>query len=148
MPVFDVSLVGPYLFSTWYLAFFIVLCHLPLICRLFSFEDVTFTFYFISPFRLLSLKISYLLFSWGFTGNRDKWMCLICLFFLFVFFYNLFIYFSVLGLCYCAWAFSSCGKKELATLYLHCAGFSCCRAWVLGHAGFSSCSSQALEHRL
>ena len=39
-------------------------------------------------------------------------------------------------------------KKELATLHLHCVGISCCRAWVLGHTGFSSCSSQALEHRL
>ena len=30
----------------------------------------------------------------------------------------------------------------------HHGGFSCHRAWVLGHAGFSSCSSQALEHSL
>ena len=32
----------------------------------------------------------------------------------------------------------------------HCSGFSCCRAWALGHAGFSSCGSwaPAPEHRL
>ena len=27
-------------------------------------------------------------------------------------------------------------------------GFSCCRARALGYVGFSSCDSQALEHRL
>ena len=30
----------------------------------------------------------------------------------------------------------------------HCGGFSCCRAWALGHLGFSSCSSQPLVYRL
>ena len=30
----------------------------------------------------------------------------------------------------------------------HCGGFSCCQAWALGHTGFRSCSSQALELRL
>ena len=30
----------------------------------------------------------------------------------------------------------------------HCGGFSCGRARVLGHAGFSSCTSWVLEHRL
>ena len=30
----------------------------------------------------------------------------------------------------------------------HCGGFSCCGAQALGLAGFSSCSSQAPEHRL
>ena len=29
----------------------------------------------------------------------------------------------------------------------HCSGFSC-GAWALGCSGFTSCSSQALEHRL
>ena len=57
----------------------------------------------ISPFRLLSLKIS-CCFHGDSGGNRDKWMCLICLF---VFFYNLLIYFSVLGLCCCV----SCSLK-------------------------------------
>ena len=36
---------------------------------------------------------------------------------------------------------SSCGAWAS-----HCGGFSCCRAWTLGHTGFSS--SQDLEHRL
>ena len=30
----------------------------------------------------------------------------------------------------------------------HCGSFSCCRTWALGHAGFSSFDSWALEHRL
>ena len=25
----------------------------------------------------------------------------------------------------------------------HCSGFSCCGAWALGHAGFSSCGTRA-----
>ena len=38
--------------------------------------------------------------------------------------------------------FSSCGAQAS-----HCSGFSC-GAWALGCSGFTSCSSQALEHRL
>ena len=62
---------------------------------------------------------------------------------------------AVLGLCCCK-DFSSvavirgtirivfsCG--EWAS---HCSGFSCLRSQALGHLGFSSCGSQALEHRL
>ena len=30
----------------------------------------------------------------------------------------------------------------------HCGGFSCCRTWALGHAGFCNCSFLALERRL
>ena len=30
----------------------------------------------------------------------------------------------------------------------HCRDFSCCRAWALGFVGFSTCGSQALEHRI
>ena len=30
----------------------------------------------------------------------------------------------------------------------HCSSFPCCGAWTLGHACFSSCCSQTLEHRL
>ena len=48
--------------------------------------------------------------------------------------------------------FSSCGKQGLlfscSVRASRCNGFSCCRARVLGHSGFSSCSSQFLEHRL
>ena len=51
-------------------------------------------------------------------------------------------------------AFSNCGKQGLlsscgsrASHCGDCGGFSCCRAWVQGHAGFSGCGSQALEHR-
>ena len=65
----------------------------------------------------------------------------------------------MLGLCCCAWAFSSCGERG-ATLHCgapasHCGGFSCCGAWALGAwasvvvaRGLSSCGSQALEFRL
>ena len=38
---------------------------------------------------------------------------------------------------------SSCGAQAS-----HCGGSSCCRAQALGLKGFSSCGSQALEHRL
>lgn len=44
-----------------------------------------------------------------------------------------FIYFlAVLGLYYCAWAFSSCG-----VVASHCTGFSFCRMWasVVWHMG-------------
>ena len=50
----------------------------------------------------------------------------------------LFIYcfiFGLLGLCCWARAVSSCDEQVS-----HCGGFSCCRAWILGHVGFSSCS--------
>ena len=30
----------------------------------------------------------------------------------------------------------------------HCSGFPRCRAWALGFAGFSSCCSRAVKHRL
>ena len=50
------------------------------------------------------------------------------------------------------WAFSSCGEQGLLFSGCegasHCGGFSCCRAQTLGHVGFSSYGSQALEHRL
>ena len=42
--------------------------------------------------------------------------------------------------------FSSCGKRRLLSSCSSLA--SRCRAQALGHMGFSSCSSQALEHRL
>ena len=68
--------------------------------------------------------------------------------FFFFFFFNKFIYlfFGVLGLCYCAWAFSSCGEQGLLSLW--CAGFSL--QWLLllrsmdsRRAGFSSCGTWA-----
>ena len=71
----------------------------------------------------------------------------------FFFLINLCIYLflAVLGLRCCAWAFSSCGERGL--LFLWCAGFSL--RWLLllqsmgsRRAGFSSCGSWALEHRL
>ena len=30
----------------------------------------------------------------------------------------------------------------------HCDGFCCCKEQALGQAGFRSCGSQALQHRL
>ena len=47
---------------------------------------------------------------------------------------------------------SSWGKRGLfssfGTQASHCGSFSCSGAWAPGHMGFSSCSSQAWEHRL
>ena len=55
------------------------------------------------------------------------------LFFLVVLFYSFLV---VLGLCCCAWAFSSCGKWGLlssdSVKASHCSGFSYCKAQELG----------------
>ena len=72
-------------------------------------------------------------------------------FFLFVFFkFYLFIS-GYAGSLLCK-LFSSCSEQGLhsscATPASHCGVFSCCRAWALGHVGFSSCSSQPLVYRL
>ena len=78
----------------------------------------------------------------------------------------------MLGLCFCARAFSGCGERGLlfvavnglliavaslvvehglsscGTQALECMGFSSCGVQALGRAGFSSCGVWALEHRL
>ena len=57
-----------------------------------------------------------------------------------------FIYLTALGLCCCAWAFSSCDEQGLLSSCdvwaSHCSGFSCCRAqalefpsWVVAEPG-------------
>ena len=58
---------------------------------------------------------------------------------------NLFIYLfmTVLSLCYCTWNFSSCGTRAS-----HDDGFSRCRAQTREHADFSSCNWWAPQHRL
>ena len=54
---------------------------------------------------------------------------------LFVFKIFIYLFLAVLGLCFCAWAFSSCGKQGLLSgccvLASHCSVF-CCRIQVLG----------------
>ena len=49
---------------------------------------------------------------------------------------------SVLDLSCCKWALSNCNEWGLlsicSTWASHCGGSSCCRAWALGHLGFSS----------
>ena len=65
-----------------------------------------------------------------------------------LFLLNLIIYFilSVIGTLLCLGAFSSCSKWDLlsnCSAWASCNGFSCCRAWALGHAGVSSCGAQA-----
>ena len=56
------------------------------------------------------------------------------------------IVFIYLGLCwvFVAVRFSSCSEQRLRS---GCGGFSCGRAWALGHGGVSGCSSQAPEHK-
>ena len=50
------------------------------------------------------------------------------------------------------WAFSSCAEQGLLFSGCegasHCGSFSFCRTQTLGHVGFSSYGSRALEHRL
>ena len=56
----------------------------------------------------------------------------------FIYFFILFMYLflAALGLCRCAWTFSSCDEQGLLSSWgawsSHCNGFSCCRAWPLG----------------
>ena len=47
---------------------------------------------------------------------------------------------TALGLHCCVRTLSGCGKRAS-----HCSGFSHCRAWTLGHTGFSSCSTKAQQ---
>ena len=55
-------------------------------------------------------------------------------------FININLFLTVLGLCCCAQAFSTCGEQGLLfSQASYCCGFSCCRAWAVGCAGFSSC---------
>ena len=77
------------------------------------------------------------------------------LFFKFIFIY---LFFAVLGLRCCVWAFSSCGEQGLLFVAVHgllTAMASYCGAQALGARApvvvacrLSSCGSQALEHRL
>ena len=52
------------------------------------------------------------------------------------------IYLALLGLCGRQWTFSSFGERGLlsnwGTRASHFGGSACCRAGVLGHAGFKS----------
>ena len=54
-------------------------------------------------------------------------------------------YFCIFG--WAGWVFSSCGEQGLLCSWgarvSHCGGFSYCRAWALGHTGFSSGGAQA-----
>ena len=66
------------------------------------------------------------------------------------FFLNVYLFMAVLGLHCClgfALAAESRGSSRCGARASHCSDF-CFGAWALGHAGFSSCSFQALEHRL
>ena len=57
------------------------------------------------------------------------------------------LFLSVVDLCCCTWAFSSCGKQVLLSScsirISHCVGFFCCRAWALG-----TWASVVVAHRL
>ena len=74
---------------------------------------------------------------------------------IFFFFLNklyLFSFFGCAGSSLLCRAFSCCREQGLLSSCgaqaSHCSSSSCCRAQALGHQGFSSCSSWALEHRL
>ena len=69
------------------------------------------------------------------------------------FFNTVFVYFlGCAGSSLLHGLFSSCSKRGLLSrcgvLAFHGCGFSYCRAWTLGHSGFSSCGSWAQELRL
>ena len=77
------------------------------------------------------------------------------------FIYFIYLFLAALGLHCCVWAFSSCGKQELLFVAVHglllavasvvmehglmgsrCAGFSSCGSWDLEHR-LSSCGARA-----
>ena len=71
-----------------------------------------------------------------------------------VIFKNRWVYLFIFDCAGSSWLhgfFPSCGERELpsscSVQALHCGGFSCCRAWALGHVGFSSYGTWTLEHR-
>lgn len=77
LPAFDINLVGPQLFSRWNLVFFMLLCQLPLIHLLVSFENfVAFTFSLILSLLLgfYLKKIPFCCFRGVSRGNKVKWM--------------------------------------------------------------------------
>ena len=59
----------------------------------------------------------------------------------------IYLFLVALGLCCCAWAFSSCRERGLLSHCgawpSHCSGFSCGGTWDLGRVGFSSWGVQA-----
>ena len=61
----------------------------------------------------------------------------------FVCFYYIFLSLAALGLCCCAWAFSSCSERGLLFVAVH----RLLLLWSMGsrHAGFSSCSTWAQQ---
>ena len=63
----------------------------------------------------------------------------------------IYLFGAVLDFCHCT-GFSPVaarwGHPPVAVHGSQCSGFSCCRAWTLGHSGFSSCNPRALENRL
>ena len=67
----------------------------------------------------------------------------------FKFFHYIYLFLALLGL-RCCLGFSpvSGAALQLRPLCFNCGGSSFCRPQALGLTGFSSCGSQALEHRL
>ena len=64
----------------------------------------------------------------------------------------MYLFLAMLGL-HCCVGFSLAAVSRGYSLVVMCQpficrDFSCCRARALGHAGFSSCGSQTLEHKL
>ena len=75
---------------------------------------------------------------------------LLLTFCLFVLSFKLYLFLASLGLSLLCKAFlvaESRGCSSCAMWASHCGGFSCYRAQAVGHAGFSSCSSWALERK-
>ena len=91
-------------------------------------------------YLLLLMQLSFKMIKYWhciFCGGLNAVHCLL--------FFKLFFYFCIFG--WAGWVFSSCGEQGLLCSWgawvSHCGGFSYCRAWALGHAGFSSGGAQA-----
>ena len=73
-----------------------------------------------------------------------QWDCII--FLKITFFLKIYLFWAVLGLHWCAWAFSSCSERGVgATLHYgawasHCSGFFWCKAWAWE---LNNCTEQA-----
>ena len=64
------------------------------------------------------------------------------LFSLFIYFWLYWVFVAARGLSLVA---TRGGYSSLRCVGSHCSGFSCCRAWAVGHSDFSSCGTQTQQ---
>ena len=128
--------------SAFLFILFSIFCSGAVVYTILSFRSFTHS----ASVILLSIPSSVLFISVGSLFSSSK-----SLVSSFVFKFFKFIYLGLRGLQCCTRAFSSFGGQVLSSCGVrasHCSGYFCCGVGALGHTGFGSCASQALEHRL